>query len=108
MPSQENTASSVIVKAGYLVRTAYLQGNSLYLTADFNATTPVEVIGVPSQVKSVVINGEAASAKVDMNGIWSTSVEYSAPKIDLPSLKDLEWRSIDTLPEVQNSYDDSA
>lgn len=108
MPSQENTASSVIVKAGYLVRTAYLQGNSLYLTADFNATTPVEVIGVPSQVKSLVINGEAASVKVDKNGIWSTSVEYSAPKIDLPSLKDLEWKSIDTLPEVQNSYDDSA
>lgn len=108
MPSQENTASSVIVKAGYLVRTAYLQDSSLHLTADFNVTTPVEVIGAPSQAKSLVINGKTAHVKVDKNGIWTTTVAYSAPKLALPSLKDLTWKSIDTLPEVKNSYDDSA
>lgn len=108
MPSQENTASSVIVKAGYLVRTAYLHHRSLHLDADFNATTAVEVIGAPSHAKSLVINGKKAHVKVDKNGIWSTSVGYSAPKLDLPSLKNLKWESIDTLPEIQNSYDDSA
>ena len=105
--SDENTASSVIVKAGYLVRTAYLQGSDLHLTADFNATTSVEVIGAPSGAKNLVINGNKAQVKVDKNGIWSTSVEYTAPKIKLPSLEHLKWKSVDTLPEIQNSYDDS-
>ncbi|KAJ5147104.1 hypothetical protein N7526_000456 [Penicillium atrosanguineum] len=105
--SDENTSSSIIVKAGYLVRTAYLQGSDLHLTADFNATTSIEVIGAPSKAKNLVINGNKASVKVDKNGIWSTSVKYTAPKIDLPSLKNLKWKSLDTLPEIQNSYDDS-
>ncbi|KAJ5091420.1 hypothetical protein NUU61_006290 [Penicillium alfredii] len=105
--SQKNTASSIIVKAGYLVRTAYLQGSDLHLTADFNVTTPVEVIGAPAKAKKLVINDKRASVKVDKNGIWSSSVEYKAPKIDLPSLKDLDWKYIDTLPEIQDSYDDS-
>lgn len=108
MPSQENTASSIIVKAGYLVRTAYLQGSNLHLTADFNATTPIEVIGAPSHAKRLVINGKTAHVETDKNGIWSTTVAYSAPKFDLPNLKDLDWKSIDTLPEIRNSYDDSA
>lgn len=105
--SDENTASSIIVKAGYLVRTAYLQGSDLHLTADFNATTSIEVIGAPSKAKNLVINGNKASVKVDKNGIWSTSVKYTAPKLDIPSLKDLKWKSLDTLPEIQDSYDDS-
>lgn len=84
-----------------------MQGSSLHLTADFNTTTPVEVIGAPSQARRLIINGKMAHVNVDKNGIWSTSVAYSAPKIDLPSLKNLDWKSIDTLPEIQSSYDDS-
>ncbi|CAI7573668.1 unnamed protein product [Penicillium discolor] len=106
--SQKVTSSSLIVKAGYLVRTAYVQGSDLHLTADFNATTPIEVIGAPSKAKNLVINGKKAQVKVEKNGIWSSSVSYTAPKIELPTLKDLKWKSIDTLPEIQDSYDDSA
>ncbi|PKY08982.1 beta-galactosidase [Aspergillus campestris IBT 28561] len=101
------TASSLIVKAGYLVRTAHLQGANLHLTADFNATTPVEVIGAPSRAKNLFINGKKTTHKVDKNGIWSTEVQYKEPAIDLPSLKDLDWKYLDTLPEIQPSYDDS-
>jgi beta-galactosidase len=89
------------------VRTAYLKGSDLHLTADFNATTPIEVIGAPSKAKNLVINGKKAQVKVDKNGIWSSSVVYSAPKIKLPALKSLKWKAIDTLPEIQNTYDDS-
>lgn len=106
--SQKTVASSLVVKAGYLVRTAYVQGSDLHLTADFNATTPIEVIGAPSKAKNLVINGKKAQVKVDKNGIWSSSVKYTAPKVQLPTLKNLKWKSIDTLPEIQNSYDDSA
>jgi len=105
--SDKNTASSVIVKAGYLVRTAYLQEDDLHLTADFNATTSIEVIGAPSKAKNLVINGNKVQVQVDKNGIWSTSIKYAAPKINLPSLKDLKWKSLDSLVEIQNSYDDS-
>ncbi|KAJ5392042.1 Glycoside hydrolase family 35 [Penicillium cosmopolitanum] len=105
--TQKNTASSIIVKAGYLVRTAYLDGSDLHITADFNATTPIEVIGAPSKAKNLVINGEKSHVKVDKNGIWTTSVKYSVPNIKLPTLKSLKWKSIDTLPEVKNTYDDS-
>ncbi|KAJ6094034.1 hypothetical protein N7467_002879 [Penicillium canescens] len=105
--TQNAAASAVIVKAGYLVRTAYLKGSDLHLTADFNATTPIEVIGAPSNAKNLFINGKKAQVKVDKNGIWSSSVAYSAPKIKLPTLKSLKWKAIDTLPEIQNTYDDS-
>ncbi|KAF7173165.1 hypothetical protein CNMCM5623_005384 [Aspergillus felis] len=106
--SAETTASSIIVKAGYLVRTAYTKGSGLYLTADFNATTPVEVIGAPSSARDLYINGQKTQFKTDKNGIWSTEVKYSAPNIKIPSLKNLDWKYLDTLPEVQSTYDDSA
>lgn len=106
--TQGNTASSIIIKAGYLVRTAYLKGSNLCITADFNATTEIEVIGAPKSADNLYINGEKASREVDRNGIWTSQVEYAAPEINLPSLKDLEWKYLDTLPEIQSSYDDSA
>ncbi|THC91551.1 hypothetical protein EYZ11_008991 [Aspergillus tanneri] len=105
--TQKNIASSIIVKAGYIVRTAYLKGSDLHLTADFNATTTVEVIGAPSNAKNLFINGKKTNKSVDKNGIWSTEVKYDAPKIALPTLKDLDWKYLDTLPELQSSYDDS-
>jgi beta-galactosidase len=66
------------------------------------------VIGAPSKAKTLYINGQKAKTTVDKNGIWSTSVSYTAPKVNLPTLKSLKWKSIDTLPEIQSTYDDSA
>lgn len=106
--TQANTASSIIVKAGYLVRKAHLKGSELHINADFNATTPIEVIGAPKSAESLYINDEKVSHEVDKNGHWTSQVDYAAPKISLPRLEDLEWKYIDTLPEVQSSYDDSA
>ncbi|PYH85697.1 beta-galactosidase extracellular [Aspergillus uvarum CBS 121591] len=105
--TQAAVASSIIVKAGYLVRTAYVKGNGLYLSADFNATTPIEVFGAPATTRNLYINGEKTSHTVAKNGAWTTEVKYSAPKISLPSLKSLSWKYLDTLPEIQSSYDDS-
>ncbi|KAJ5161738.1 Glycoside hydrolase family 35 [Penicillium capsulatum] len=105
--TRKHVASSIIVKAGYLVRTAYLQDSDLHITADFNATTAIEILGAPSQSKNLVVNGQKTQKKIDKNGIWSASVNYTEPKIHLPSLKDLKWKSIDTLPEIKSSYDDS-
>jgi beta-galactosidase len=61
--NQESTASSIIVNAGYLVRSAYLEGNDLHIQADFNATTPIEVVGAPSGAKNLIINGEKTQSR---------------------------------------------
>jgi beta-galactosidase len=106
--TEKSVAASVIVKAGYLVRNAYVKGRDLHLTADFNSTTPVEVIGAPRTAKNLFINGKKAHYSVNKNGIWATEVPYSPPDLKLPNLETLKWRYIDTLPEAQPDYDDSA
>lgn len=108
LPTQEKTARSIIVNAGYLVRTAFTKGRNLHITADFNATTPIEVIGAPSFAKHLFINDERVRHAVNKHGFWTTKVDYSAPGIKLPSLKDLDWKYVDSLPEIQSEYDDSA
>lgn len=106
--AQSSIADSLVVNAGYLVRTVYLQGSQLHLTADFNATTKVEVIGAPSSAESLYINGVQQNHQTDSNGFWSATVKYSAPKISLPDFTKSEWKYVDSLPEFQSSYDDSA
>ncbi|EQL34392.1 hypothetical protein BDFG_03746 [Blastomyces dermatitidis ATCC 26199] len=90
-----------------LVRTAFVRGSELHITADFNTTTPIEIIGAPKNTSTLHINGEKVVHKVDDHGIWTTSIEYVALKIDLPDLESLEWKYIDSLPELQEDYDDS-
>ncbi|KAL5334625.1 putative beta-galactosidase A [Aspergillus crustosus] len=106
--TEKAVAASIIVNAGYLVRNAFLDGRNLHLTADFNATTAVEVIGAPRGARNLFINGKQANHKVDKNGIWSTEVKYSPPRLTPPDLSTLNWKYIDTLPEAQPDYDDSA
>ena len=99
---------AVVVKAGYLLRNASISGSDLYLTGDVNATTPIEVIsGAPSN-GSLYFNGEKLSTTTDSNGVISGSVIFNSPTYTLPTLADLDWKVIDSLPEIQPSYDDSA
>ena len=135
--------SSVIVKGGYLMRSASISGNNVYLTGDVNATTTVEVVaGAPANAKlyfngkaatssasgtpvsvisdgqpqaptaspvSVISDGQpqAPAASGSPNAVPSASIAYVSPSISLPKLSSLEWKYIDSLPEIQPSYDDS-
>lgn len=90
------------------MRSASLQRNTLSLSADFNATTPIEIIGASSRVQKLKINDKPAQFKTS-NGIsLSTKIDYTKPKIQLPNLNKLNWKYIDTLPEIKADYDDSA
>lgn len=100
--------SAVIVKAGYLVRAAVAKSDILHLAGDFNATTPIEVIGAPKALKKLTVNSKKVAIEVGKTGSWSGRVTYEAPRISLPNLSKLAWRSIDALPELQSTYDDSA
>ncbi|KAI1326000.1 glycoside hydrolase family 35 protein [Xylariaceae sp. FL0255] len=99
---------SIIAKAGYLLRTAAISGTSLHLTGDLNATADLEIIaGLPGS-NEVYFNGKQVAGVEAVNGRLQATLTYEAPELHLPDLASLEWKAIDSLPEIKNSYDDSA
>ena len=101
-------ASTVIVKAGYLMRNASISGNCLDLVGDFNATTDIEVIGgAPSKLGTLRINGKSTEFKQDDYGVATASVAFN-PDFTVPSLSQVDWKYVDSLPEIKPGYDDSA
>lgn len=96
------------MNGGYLIRSASVDGTSLSLQADFNTTTTLEVIGVPRGVSKLQINGETTKYKVDSEGNYIVQIDYKVPALSLPDLSTAKWSYIDSLPEIQPDYDDSA
>lgn len=100
--------TSVIVEAGYLVRSIDIEGTALHINGDINATVPIKVIGAPASTNDLHFNGQKLSFTVDpVTGDWSSTLQYAAPNINLPDLSSLSWKYVDDLPEIQTSYDDS-
>jgi len=101
--------SSIVARAGYLLRNATITGRTLSLTGDLNATTSLEIIvGAPANLLKLNFNGISTTFKQNGNGVVSTILTYVAPQPVIPALANLDWKYIDSLPEIQNSYDDSA
>jgi len=101
--------TSVIVEAGYLVRSVYIEGTALHILGDLNATVPIKVIGAPASTKDLHFNSVKLDFTTDpVTGEWSSILEYTAPTINLPDLSTLDWKYVDDLPEIQSTYDDSA
>jgi hypothetical protein len=100
--------SPLIINGGYLMRSASIANNTLLLRGDFNRTTTVEIMGVPRSVTSLAINNVTVKHQVDTDGNWRTQVAYTPPTITLPDPSALAWKYLDTLPELQPSYSDSA
>ncbi|RYP72146.1 hypothetical protein DL771_004380 [Monosporascus sp. 5C6A] len=98
----------VIAKAGYLLRTAARSGTSLHLTGDLNATAELEIVGGLPGSNNVYFNGKKVRGVKSANGRLSAALPYSPPTIDLPNLADLDWRYLDSLPEIYPTYDDAA
>lgn len=98
---------AVIAKGGYLLRAATKEGTSLYLTGDLNATSTLEIIaGLPGS-NNIYFNGVKVSGIKSANGRLSATLTYSPLSLNVPDLSALEWKYIDSLPEIQESYDDS-
>lgn len=101
--------TSVIVEAGYLVRSVYIEGTALHIDGDLNATVPIKVIGAPASTKDLHFNSQKLDFTVDpVTGDWSSTLQYTAPTLNLPDLSSLDWKYVDDLPEIQSTYDDSA
>ncbi|PYH98013.1 hypothetical protein BO71DRAFT_416628 [Aspergillus ellipticus CBS 707.79] len=104
-PSRAN--QSVIVKAGYLLRTANITGDTLYLTSDVNTTTAIEVISTPHSVSQLYFNGQLVPTTASTTGRLLGNLTYHTTNISFPDLTNLDWYYLDSLPEVQSSdYDD--
>lgn len=90
------------------MRTAKVDGDSLALTGDMNATTSIEVIGgAPSSLSKLTFNGEEFDFKVSKEGAVTANIDYPKPRLNIPQLNTLKWKYLDSLPEIQASYDDS-
>jgi hypothetical protein len=103
-----SSANPVILEAGYLMRTAKVDGMTLALTGDLNTTTPIQVFGGASNVTKLTFNGQALKSTTSKEGVISATVDFPKPVIVVPQLQSLEWKYIDSLPEIQANYDDSA
>jgi Beta-galactosidase second all-beta domain/Beta-galactosidase, domain 3 len=77
------------------------------LTGDVNATTEIEVISTPTEVTEIFFNGEHLKTTKSSSGNLVATVDFTPPTIATPDFSSLSWKYIDSLPEIQSSYDDS-
>ncbi|GFF25268.1 probable beta-galactosidase E [Aspergillus udagawae] len=103
-PSKE----TVIVKGGYLLRRASISGSKLHLTGDVNATTSLEVISAPNRLDGIIFNGQSLKSTRSKIGNLAATVPYQPPAISLPDLKRLDWKYVDSLPEISPGYSDES
>lgn len=99
---------SVLVAGPYFVRSATLDGTTLALKGDLNATTSLQVW---TEAESITWNGEAVDAVLnEETGALEAELAYPEVlgSIEIPVLQDLEWVCADSLPELAEDYDDSA
>jgi hypothetical protein len=104
---ETSASSSVIVNGGYLIRSASVSGATLNLKGDFNGTSNIEIIGVPKAVTTLKLNDAVSPYVKTPRGNWESTVAYAKPALHLPDLGKLNWKYIDSLPEIQPGYDDS-
>lgn len=98
---------TLIVNGGYLVRSAAIDGKTVSIQADFNQTSSIEIIGAPKAASKLTINGKDTKFRKTSDGTWLSKPEISFPDVALPDLTALNWHAIDSLPEIQPSYDDA-
>ena len=99
---------AIIVNGGYLVRSVTIDGPALSLTADFNKSTPLEVIGAPKGVSKLFLNGKPLEYATSNLGNWVSTPDIDLPDLKVPDLSSIRWHYINSLPEIEPNYDDSA
>ena len=72
-----------------------------------NATTTIELIGGAPAYATLVFNGQQLDVAATNAGTVSGTFQYAKPQLNIPDLSNLTWKYIDSLPEIQSTYDDS-
>ncbi|OBT81223.1 hypothetical protein VE02_09886 [Pseudogymnoascus sp. 03VT05] len=95
----------VFVIGPYLARSAYVQHGDVFVSGDSNSTTTLEVYA-GSSVRNIVWNGKRlATTKTAWGSVTAKIAGTEHRHISLPEFKN--WRSADSLPEINPDYDDS-
>lgn len=98
----------VIVKGGQLIRSILLKDRTIQIQGDINATTEIEVISTPVQnLKAIIFNKNELRTSRTKSGKLTATLKYDPPNIKIPSLANLDWKFLDSLPEIKPAYDDS-
>ena len=97
----------MIVKGGYLLRTASIINSTLKLRGDINITTSLTVIGASTPVTALTFNDANVSTTTNSQGLLCATIPFNTPKFSIPILTDLNWKSINSLPEIEPAYDDT-
>jgi hypothetical protein len=106
------TNQSILVGGPYLVRGASLVGSKLALRGDLKTDVRLTVIA-PKGIQSITWNGEnvsgdvAASSTITQFGgfVGQLGLRKAVTGIKIPKLS---WKFKDSLPEIQNSFNDGS
>lgn len=99
--------STMVIKSGYLIRSVSATAKSVDIIGDLNATSPLWIVGgAPQDLKTLTFNGNKVDFTIDHAGAVVAQVTYTPANVALPVLDELQWYSIDSLPEIQSEYDD--
>ncbi|EJD54068.1 beta-galactosidase [Auricularia subglabra TFB-10046 SS5] len=103
-----STANPVLVKGGYLMRTADVSGSTLALRGDLEeGTTALEIIAPAAESRTITLNGERLQLKKTAHGTVTATLRVRMPDVKLPDLSALIWKTADSLPEISPSYSDA-
>ena len=96
----------IFVLGPYLVRTAHTSHNTVYVSGDNDNATTIEVYTGESTIKTINWNGiQLKTTKTPYGSITAQIPGTEHREISLPSLTG--WRSANSLPEKESTYDDS-
>ena len=102
---QFGTNETVLVGGPYLVRNATIEGGTLALHGDLNASVPLTVVG-PKEIDRVTWNGVQVDVESDGRGVLRGELRLGdvVRRVRVPKLGG--WRYMDSLPEVKKGFDD--
>ncbi|KXN86326.1 putative beta-galactosidase A, partial [Leucoagaricus sp. SymC.cos] len=101
-----NTKNPIIVKGGYLLRTASISGSNLAISGDLNSTATFEIIAPTASSRTVTFNGKKLDTKRTSYGTLIASRAPRLPDVKLPVLESLAWKVANSLPEISSDYSD--
>lgn len=100
--------SSPIIVGPYLVRSAKVDGSSMHIVGDLNQTSPLTILGgAPDPLLKLTFNGKSIPFAQE-DGVVMAKAVYTKPSFNIPDLSTIGWKVLDSLPEIQPDYDDSA
>lgn len=91
-----STKEAVIIKGTYLIRSVDIDGSTLKIRGDINATETIEIVA-GDNVKKVEFNGDDVKVDKSSYGTLLGKLVYNKPNVALPTLSKLTWVCIFSL-----------